>query len=118
MISDLLKNLKREGFSIHQSKLLAIAEQADKADKYAQYVSAKKVDYSSKFENIARELIDEEDYSYVVFGHTHRAKLKKIKHSLYLNTGSWKSDKKRQFVEMNKAVGLEYSRTQSRISLG
>lgn len=105
IIANTLKDLKREGYSIHQSKLLAVADYADKARKFSDYISSRKIDYSAKFEKIAKELIRDQDYTYVVFGHTHHAKLKKINHSLYLNTGSWKSEKKRQFVEIDKEGG-------------
>ena len=104
-LSELLMKIKREGYSMHQSRLLALADYADNALKFARYVTEKKIDYSSKFQKIAKELIDKQDYAYIVFGHTHHALLKNMGRGIYLNTGSWKSEKKRQFVEIDKEGG-------------
>lgn len=59
----------------------------------------------TKFQTLARQLMDEKGYGYVVFGHDHKAILKDFGHGIYFNTGSWKSEKKRHFVEIDKEGG-------------
>ena len=93
MIQILLKQLKE------------LANYASKAEQFASYVSRTKKDYSGKFQQIAKDLIESEDYSYLVMGHTHKAQLKQLGHGVYFNTGSWVSEKKRQFVEIDKDGG-------------
>lgn len=89
----------------HKRALADLAGYAEQATAFAQYMSQKKIDSSEKFQNIAKQLIEDQDYSYVVFGHTHKAQVKHLGHGIYFNTGSWKSEKKRQFVEIDKDGG-------------
>ena len=105
MIKNLIKKLDREGFSMHQNQLLELADYAEKSLTLASYVKEKKRDCSSELQKRAKELMHENDYSYVVFGHSHKSVVKKIDHGVYFNTGSWKSERKRLFVEIDKEGG-------------
>jgi len=104
-LAELLKDQKQGEYTEYQSKLLALADVADEASKFAQFVCEKKIDFSDKFQKIAKELVKVHNYSYVVFGHTHKAQLKHLGHGIYFNAGSWKSEKKRQFVEIDNEGG-------------
>ncbi|MDP2690955.1 MAG: metallophosphoesterase [bacterium] len=100
-----LRSLKREGYSVHQNKLLEVIKHAEKAAQFAEYVSSRKIDFSTKFQGIAKDIIAETKAGYVVMGHTHKAQLKQFDEGIYFNTGSWHSEKTRQFVEIDNEGG-------------
>ncbi|MDP3975970.1 MAG: metallophosphoesterase [bacterium] len=103
IIAQLIQKIGLEG---GQADLLKQhASYAEKALHFAQYVSEKKIDCSQKLEGLAKQYIEGEDYAYVVFGHAHKAGFKQLGDGVYFNTGSWKSEKKRQFVEIDKDGG-------------
>jgi UDP-2,3-diacylglucosamine pyrophosphatase LpxH len=104
-IQKLIKQLDRNGLSLHQNQLKDVAVYAAQSLHYAEYVKQAKYDSSSQLLESAKGLIHDHDYSYVVFGHSHKSILKALKHGIYLNPGSWKSEKKRHFVEIDNEGG-------------
>lgn len=54
--------------------------------------------------SVAKDIIHEKHYAYVVFGRSSKASFKEVNHGLYFNAGSWQS-KDRQFVEIDKDGG-------------
>lgn len=106
--SDLLariKKLDRNGLSMHQNQLKDLATYAAQSLQFAQFVKQSKYDSSAQLFEAAKDMIHNYDYSYVVFGHSHKSVLKALKHGIYFNTGSWKSEKKRHFVEIDNEGG-------------
>lgn len=104
-IQKMIKQLNRNGLSMHQNQLNDLAKYASQSLHYAEYVKQSKHDSSPALLEAAKELIHDQDYSYVVFGHSHKSALKALKHGIYLNPGSWKSEKKRHFVEIDNEGG-------------
>ena len=102
----LLAQLRKLGLQGgYADRLEEVARSADQAALYVAYGSGKKSDTTEKFQDLAEEMIHHQDYSYVVMGHTHQAHLKSFEHGIYFNTGSWRSEKKRQFVEIDRDGG-------------
>jgi UDP-2,3-diacylglucosamine pyrophosphatase LpxH len=104
-VQKLIKQLNRNGLSMHQNQLKDVASYAAQSLQYAQFVTQYKHDSSPQLLEAAKEMIHNYDYSYVVFGHSHKSALKALKHGIYFNTGSWKSEKKRKFVEIDNEGG-------------
>jgi len=101
----LLKAIKKSDLDYDQMLSKTIAEYASQAGSYIEALRANKDQRHKDLMEVAKELIQEDDYSYVVMGHTHKATLKQMDHGIYFNTGSWKSEKKRHFVEIDRDGG-------------
>lgn len=99
---DLLKAAKNYAY---YDGIKHVADYANNCVDFMAYGKQKKLDYAKHLTEKAKEIIHEEDYSYVVMGHAHKAALKQMGHGIYFNTGSWKSEKKRKFVEIDKEGG-------------
>lgn len=88
----------------HQD-LSVLIDYAQKAATYAELTKANKTNISGHLQNMAKDLLHDHNFAYVVMGHSHKALLKAIGHGVYMNTGSWDSEKTRQFVEIDKDGG-------------
>lgn len=104
-IKKLISKLDRNGLSLHQNQLKDLSTYAEQSLQFAQYVKQSKYDSSAQLLEAAKAMIHDQNYSYVVFGHSHKAALKPLKHGIYFNTGSWKSEKKHHFVEIDNEGG-------------
>ncbi|MDF2378864.1 MAG: hypothetical protein P1V18_01405 [Candidatus Gracilibacteria bacterium] len=88
-----------------QDLIVEVAKYANECVDFMEYGKQKKFDYAKRLSDTAKEIIHEEDYSYVVMGNTHKASLKQHGHGIYFNCGSWKSEKKRKFIEIDREGG-------------
>ena len=101
----LQKALKTSKVDYDQMLLKTVADYATQAGSYIDALRANQDQRHKDLIDVATQLIHDEDYSYVVMGHTHKATLKQLDHGIYFNTGSWKSEKKRHFVEIDRDGG-------------
>jgi UDP-2,3-diacylglucosamine pyrophosphatase LpxH len=94
LLAQHLKDVKNEKY------LLEIGHILD----YLQRKGSANIITDAKLQPVAKGLIDEKNYSYIVLGRSSKASYKEISQGIYFNAGSWQT-KDRQFVEIDKDGG-------------